>query len=129
MPRLSAAAIRAKIRMLEKQAQKVEQRSTKGLRAVAAAIDRHGLSLAQLREAFTLSKGRRKRSPVAGRKVPVKYRDSKGNVWTGRGRPPLWLVAAEKAGKKRDTFLVAIKRPKAKRALSKRTTAATAKAA
>ena len=129
MLRLSAAAIRAKIRVLEKEAQKAERRSTKGLRAVAVAIDRHGLSLAQLREAFTLSKGRRKRSPVAGRKVPVKYRDSKGNAWTGRGRPPLWLVAAEKAGKKRETFLVAIKRSKAKRALSKRTTAATAKAA
>ena len=33
--------------------------------------------------------------------MPVKYADDKGNKWTGRGRPPLWLVAAEKAGRKR----------------------------
>jgi DNA-binding protein H-NS len=129
MPVLSAAAIRAKIRLLQKQAQKVEQRSTKGLRAVAAAVGKHGLSLAQLREAFTLSKGGRKRSPVAGRKVPVKYRDSTGNAWTGRGRPPLWLVAAEKAGKKRETFLVTGKRPKTRLARSKRGAAAASKAA
>jgi DNA-binding protein H-NS len=38
--------------------------------------------------------------------VPVKYPDDKGNTGPGRGRPPLWLVAAEKAGKKRDSFLV-----------------------
>jgi DNA-binding protein H-NS len=38
--------------------------------------------------------------------VAVKYRDSAGNSWTGRGRTPTWLVAAEAAGKKRDSFLV-----------------------
>jgi DNA-binding protein H-NS len=37
----------------------------------------------------------------------VKYRDPKtGQTWTGRGRLPLWLKAAEKKGKKRDAFLV-----------------------
>jgi DNA-binding protein H-NS len=37
----------------------------------------------------------------------VKYRDPKtGQTWTGRGRLPLWLKAAEKKGKKRDSFLV-----------------------
>jgi DNA-binding protein H-NS len=110
---LSAEAIRARIRLLEKQALKVERQSTKGLRAVAAAISKHGLSLADLRQAFALSKGRGKRSPVAGRKVPIKYRDNKGNTWTGRGRAPVWLVAAEKAGKKRETFLVGPKKAKA----------------
>jgi DNA-binding protein H-NS len=108
MPRqLSAATIRAQIVKLEKQARTVERRALKGLRAVAAVIAKHGLSLSQLREAFALSKkGRGKRSPVAGRKVPVKYRDRMGNTWTGRGKMPLWLVAAEKAGRKREAFLV-----------------------
>lgn len=112
MPRqLSAASIRARIRKLEKQAQKVKKRSSKGLRAVAAVIAKHGLSLSQLKEAFALGgKRRTKRSPVAGRKVPVKYRDSMGNKWTGRGKMPLWLVAAEKAGKKREAFLVGSKK-------------------
>jgi DNA-binding protein H-NS len=119
---LSAETIRARIRLLEKQARKVEQQSTKGLRAVAAAISKHGLSLADLKQAFALSKGHgKRRSPVAGRKIAVKYRDSKGNTWTGRGRTPVWLVAAEKAGKKRETFLVG--QNKAKRARTKKTAA------
>ena len=42
-------------------------------------------------------------------KVAVKYRDPNNpeNTWTGRGRPPLWLVAATKGGKaKREDFLI-----------------------
>jgi DNA-binding protein H-NS len=39
-------------------------------------------------------------------RVAVKYRDKNGNTWTGRGRPARWLVEAEKAGKKRASFLV-----------------------
>jgi DNA-binding protein H-NS len=42
-------------------------------------------------------------------KVAAKYRDPKNpeNTWTGRGRPPLWLVAATKGGKaKREDFLI-----------------------
>lgn len=120
---LTAETIRARIRLLEKQARKVERQSTKGLRVVAAAISKHGLSLSELKQAFALSKGRGRRSPVAGRKVPIKYRDSKGNIWTGRGRPPLWLVAAEKAGKKRETFLIGPKQTKGKRARTKKKTA------
>jgi DNA-binding protein H-NS len=117
---LTADTIRARIRLLEKQARKVEQQSTKGLRAVAAAISKHGLSLAELREAFALSKGRGKRSPVAGRKVPIKYQDNKGNTWTGRGRSPLWIVAAEKAGKKREAFLIGPRKARGKPAKAKK---------
>ena len=40
-------------------------------------------------------------------KVAVKYRDSAGNTWTGRGRMPRWLVAAIKGGKaKKEDFLI-----------------------
>ena len=105
MPRrTSAAVIRARIRILQRQAQKLEQGSTKGLRAVASAVAKHGLSLSDLKKAFALSKNRR--GPRAGQRVPIKFKDGKGNTWSGRGRPPLWLIAAEKAGKKRETFLV-----------------------
>jgi DNA-binding protein H-NS len=41
--------------------------------------------------------------------VPIKYRDpqNSANTWTGRGRMPLWLVAATKRGKgKKEDFLV-----------------------
>jgi len=49
---------------------------------------------------------RGKRSPLSGRKVPPKYRGSKGETWAGRGAKPRWLVAAIKEGKKLDDFLI-----------------------
>jgi len=36
----------------------------------------------------------------------VKFKDAEGNKWTGRGRAPLWIVEAEKAGKDRSSFAV-----------------------
>jgi DNA-binding protein H-NS len=113
MPRqLSASTIRARIRTLEAQAQRLQRSANKGLRAAAALIAKHSLSLADLRQAFAMSKGRGRRHPLAGRPVPPKYRDNSGNTWSGRGRAPVWLVAAEKAGKKRDSFLIIAKKPK-----------------
>ena len=107
MPRqLSAATINARIRALESQARRLERKATKGLRAVADVISKHGLSLSEVQRAFGMSKGAGKRRSTAGRPVAVKYKDEKGNTWTGRGRSPLWLVAAENAGKKRESFLV-----------------------
>src|SRR5947208_6571942 len=133
MPRqLSPSTIRARIRALEAQARRIEREETKGLRAAAALIAKHGLSLGDLKQAISMGKGQRRSSALAGRSVPVKYRDDKGNKWTGRGRPPLWLVAAEKAGKKRESFLVGAKMPKrkaAKKRIPKRTAPPTAKAA
>ena len=49
---------------------------------------------------------KQKKSKLAGKKAAVKYRDTKGNTWAGRGLALKWLKAAEKAGQKRDTFLV-----------------------
>jgi DNA-binding protein H-NS len=56
-----------------------------------------------------MSKVRGRRHTLAARPVPVKYRDGNGNAWSVRGRPPLWLAAAEKAGKKRESFLIGAK--------------------
>ena len=47
-----------------------------------------------------------RRRTLKGRKVPPKYRDSAGNVWSGRGAQPRWMTAAIKAGAKRDDFLI-----------------------
>jgi len=107
MPRTkSLSAIRAQIRALEKRAQTIEAQADKRITELVALIKRHSLSLGDWRRAVSLTKGRKKSGPRKGRRVPVKYADDKGNKWTGRGRPPLWLVAAEKAGKKRESFLV-----------------------
>jgi len=126
MPRqLSAATIRSRIKTLETQARKLERGATKGLRAAAAVIAKHALSLSDLKQAFSMSKGTgpRRGGALSGRPVPVKYRDDKGNKWTGRGRPPLWLAAAEKAGKRRESFLISAKKsgkPKRRKAAKKR---------
>lgn len=107
MPRTrSLTAIQAQIRALEKRAKALEAKADKKVTELVALIKRHGLSLTDWRRALSLSKGAKKSGPRKGKRVPVKYADDKGNKWTGRGRPPLWLVAAEKAGKKRDSFLV-----------------------
>jgi DNA-binding protein H-NS len=107
MPRIkSLSAIRAQIRALEKRAHSIEAKADKKITQLVSLIQRHGLSLSDWKRALTLSKGGRRGGPRKGKRVPVKYADDKGNKWTGRGRPPLWLVAAEKAGKKRDSFLL-----------------------
>jgi DNA-binding protein H-NS len=59
----------------------------------------HGLSLDEV-----LGKARKGKGSVA-----PKYRDPKNpeNTWTGRGRMPLWMVAATKGNKaKKDDFLI-----------------------
>ena len=107
MPRIkSLSAIRAQIRTLEKRAKTIEAKAEKKITELVALINRYGLSIADWKNAASLSKGRKRGGSRKGMRVPVKYADDKGNKWTGRGRPPLWLVAAEKAGKKRDSFLV-----------------------
>jgi DNA-binding protein H-NS len=39
-------------------------------------------------------------------KPPVKYKDDKGNTWTGRGAAPRWLAAYESEGRSRLDFSV-----------------------
>ena len=59
----------------------------------------HGLTLDEV-----FGEGRKGKGSVA-----PKYRDPKNpeNTWTGRGRMPLWLVAATKGSKtKKDHFLI-----------------------
>lgn len=39
--------------------------------------------------------------------IQPKYRKPEtGETWSGRGRPPAWIVAAESAGQRRDEFLI-----------------------
>jgi DNA-binding protein H-NS len=51
--------------------------------------------------------GSHKTSPMKGKPVAIKYKDSKGNTWAGRGVHPVWLREALKQGKKLEHFLVA----------------------
>lgn len=45
-------------------------------------------------------------SKLKGTKVPPKYRDGDGNIWTGRGSQPKWLATALAGGKTLQDFAV-----------------------
>ncbi|MEM7766480.1 MAG: H-NS histone family protein [Pseudomonadota bacterium] len=48
-----------------------------------------------------------KGSRTAGSKVEPKYKDPEtGQTWSGRGRPPTWVLAFEQKGGKRDDLLI-----------------------
>jgi len=52
--------------------------------------------------------GKTTRTASAKKTIAPKYRDpATGNTWTGRGKPPRWIVAADQDGAGRDQFLIA----------------------
>jgi DNA-binding protein H-NS len=116
MPKLSAAALKARIAELQKQLTAAEINKAPAIKKVKALMKKFGLTIDDLKE--ELAKGRRGRPPknqgASGAKktkktrgtVAIKYRDDKGNTWTGRGKTPRWLVEAEKSGKSRETFKI-----------------------
>lgn len=107
MPRVtSLKSIQAKIRLLEAKAEKLESKDKPGIKQLRAVLIKYRLSPADVKMAMN-GHGRRG-SSLAGTKVKPKYRNpaDRSETWTGRGRPPLWLVAATKSGKKRDDLLI-----------------------
>jgi DNA-binding protein H-NS len=104
MPKLSAEALKARITALQKQLAAAENSKAPAVRQVKALMKKLGVSMADLADplAGKRVKGIKKVSP----KVAVKYRDAKGNTWTGRGRTPIWIADAEKAGNKREEYLI-----------------------
>jgi DNA-binding protein H-NS len=82
---------------------------------IRAAIAHYGISAADLGLSTKSGKGSAAVAQPKGRKpgakkkagtVPVRYRDDKGNTWTGRGNRARWLVEALAQGKKLEDFLV-----------------------
>ncbi len=116
MPKLSAVALKARIAELQKQLAAAESAKGPAIKKVKALMKKLGVTVSDLAdETSAPAKGRRGRKPggasptkprKAGSKVAIKYRDEKGNTWTGRGKTPRWLVEAEKTGKTREHFAV-----------------------
>lgn len=107
MPRrLSLKTIQRRIAQLQAQA-KAHTEQKPGVAQVTKLVRKYKLTPADLRGVFSAkAPGKRRKSRLAGKKAPVRYRDGKGNKWSGRGLAPKWLKEAEKAGKKRTEFLV-----------------------
>lgn len=102
-------AVKSQIAKLEKQAEALRKRELKDvITKIRSAIDEYGLTAVDLGFGSGAGKpGARKKVAKrrAARSVGVaKYRDpATQQTWTGRGRPPAWIVAA----KNRDDYLIA----------------------
>ena len=104
MPKtLSLKVIKRRIAKLQAMEKKVAVNTkSPSLKRIAALMRKNDVSVAELRT--FMSKGKRSGT---SKKVKPKYKDpASGAKWSGRGRAPLWIVAAEKAGKKRESFLI-----------------------
>lgn len=119
MPRLNLNALKTKIAALQKQLAAAEISKAPAIKKVRALMKKLGVTVADLQGEVPSGAGKRRGRPPksakakgqrkskGGRgKVAIKYRDEKGNTWTGRGKTPRWMVEAEKAGKSRDQFKI-----------------------
>lgn len=120
MPKLSVDALKVKIATLQKQLEAAEKNKAPAIKKVVALMKKLGVTVADL-QGSTPAPGKRRRGRPAGTskkskgkakgkrasgKVAIKYRDDKGNTWTGRGKTPRWISTAEAAGKSREQFKV-----------------------
>jgi len=120
MVRENYAAQQAKI---EKEIGKLRKRAellhTKRRKPVVASIIRsmreYNITPEEIAAAFgkpartpaAVRKGAAPAAPRAKRAVAPKYRHpDTGETWSGRGKAPRWLTAAEAEGAKRDSFLI-----------------------
>lgn len=91
-----------------KRLEKLEDAKAAVIERARAEIEKLGLSF----EAVFLNVGRtpsekpRRIRKDIGEPIPVKFRGPNGETWSGRGRLPKWLQAAESSGESRDKFLV-----------------------
>ena len=104
MPKLSADALKVRITALQKQLAAAENSKAPAVRQVKALMKKLGVSVADLADPSAEKKVNGFKKP--SQKVAVKYRDENGNTWTGRGKTPRWMVDAEKAGGKREKYLI-----------------------
>lgn len=105
-------SIKAQIAKLEKQAEELRKKEIKGvIQNIQRLIHEYGLTAQDLgfKNIAPAKKGKTGSVPSA------KYRDPvSGKTWTGRGKPPLWIAEAVKAGKKDDYLIDKPQAPVAK---------------
>ncbi len=89
---------------IDKELKNAEARDLKAARDQAAKVAaEHGFTLDDL-----TGGGRKGGKSAAKPKAPAKYRnpDDASQTWSGRGRRPAWIAAAQKKGKSLDDFLI-----------------------
>ena len=110
------AKINKEIEKLQKQAQALQSKSRKPvISTIIRQMKEYSITPEEITAAF--GKPVRTEKPAvkpktikaAGPKktVPPKYRHPEsGASWTGRGKPPVWIIEAEKNGQLRQQFLI-----------------------
>jgi DNA-binding protein H-NS len=104
----------AEINKLQKEAEKLRKAETdKAIKSIRDLMKVYNLSLDDLRSLTarkTIAKGTKSSAKAKVRRVnpkrPVapKYGDGHGNLWSGRGKMPVWLRAQIEDGKSLDSF-------------------------
>jgi DNA-binding protein H-NS len=107
------------IESLKAEADKLRRKETgEVVSRIRQAIDHYGLTAADLglgapargrRAAAAAPAARKPAAKKAAAKkyvVAPKYRDDKGNTWSGRGLQPIWLREQIKGGKKLEDFAI-----------------------
>jgi len=82
-----------------------QQQRAQGLASVLAIMKDFDLTVEDLGLSGRVQ-GRAKASARAGKTVPIKFRSSSGDTWSGRGLQPRWLKAALASGKALADFAV-----------------------
>ncbi len=95
--------LKAQIAELEKQAEEARKKELKeAVQKIHDIMREYGLEPKDLGLSTAKLSGKDKSKPVTA----PKYRDpASGKTWTGRGKPPLWMADAIKAGKQ-DDYLI-----------------------
>jgi len=120
MARQQFSALKAKIEKeiskLQKQKEALDTKQRKPVIAnIVSTMRQYDITLAELTAALGSTKPARGRRPgparaastAAKRPVAPKYRHPQsGDTWSGRGKAPRWLVAAEADGATRESFLI-----------------------
>ncbi|MGF6769749.1 DNA-binding protein H-NS [Paraburkholderia sp. GAS199] len=93
------ADLKAQIAKLQAQAEEARRTEVDNVVAdIRQKIAEYGLTAQDLGFAVAAKRGR----PPKKAPLPAKYQDPKsGNTWSGRGKPPKWIV-----GKNRERYLI-----------------------
>lgn len=111
-------AIQAQIKRLQDKADTLRAKQRQPIIAsIVRSLDEYSITLDEIKAAQTKGVSARKSpgrpagktaaAPKPARQVAPKYRHpDTGDTWTGRGKAPRWLAAAEAQGATRDSFLI-----------------------
>lgn len=103
MSKLTLPEIQKRIESLGVLAKRIKRKRLPVLRTIARLARKNDISIGEIRGALNGSHT----NGLKGRKVEPKYKNPRtGETWSGKGSPARWLAAAEKKGRKRESFLV-----------------------